>query len=179
MSNQCSEYAEVLADLAEGKTLPHAQAHVERCLDCNRIVFELRSIIEVARASGVVAPADVVNRAIAIMKPLAKPSFVAKLLRSSFATGGARNLSRDFQLQVEADGVPMRFSYNQSGGQWSVLGRVPLEFDLVMHHKGEQWPDENGGFQFRVLNLNETAFDLVSSDRVIHVPAATDLSPGL
>jgi len=175
MINSCSEFTEALADLAEGRATPAAEAHVAECESCREKVAQLRTIVSVTRWAGGSAPAEWVDRAIDIMKP-AKRTIFATLLRTSFAQGSARSATQDFQLQVEAEGIPFRFSYSNSGRGWFVLGRVPQEFDLVTHKQGEQWPDEQGGFKFHAMNLKDTAFDLVAADRVIHVPAATDLS---
>lgn len=175
MNARCEKFTEALVDLAEGKAHSEAQAHVGTCSSCARRLEELRSIFHAASVPVQEAPADLVSRAKAIIKPKTRTSLVARLLGSSLSTAGARSVASDFQLLLEADGVKLRLMYTQSpSGAWEVTGRTPASWE-VERLGARMELDPSGGFVLKARGLDETGFSLVREDREIVIPPAREL----
>lgn len=168
----CKRHEEGLATLAEGGEAPEAARHVAECPACGTRLEGLRRMVAAARVPAFAAPADLVARAQALMRPAAPRRLIARLLGNGLAASGARRGgAEDFALHVGTDDVSVRLQYAPTKGGWEILGRAP----------GEGWSvagtpcGPSGRFRLLVPSLEESAFVLRSTEVEIEVPSARRL----
>ncbi len=174
MKDVCKQIEELLPDLAERKSLPDVQSHVESCADCAMKLEQFRTIFKAAAVPILNAPAHLV-RSVKAIQSEQRNVVTAKLFGSSLTLANARSTVADFQLVVGTEEHKLRLMYSRTGGKWQVTGRAPNEKWKVSRSRNV---DAQGGFVFQADSLETTDFSLTLGDEEIQIPSAQELLDG-
>lgn len=146
-------------------------SHVEGCPHCSAVVERYRQIF--ASASGVweSAPTHLVARVKELVPETRRVLFGRRLQVGGLAV--SRGPLEEFQLVVGDADVSIRLMATPNPEGWSIVGRVPNNNWEVDAPRPITASD--GRFQFSVKTLEESAFDLLGPDTLMHVPALSEL----
>lgn len=178
MKKTCKQMEEFLPDLAEGKSLPEVQSHVDTCPVCAMKVEQFRTILKAATVPVVSAPTSLID-SVKLLEPGRKKDVRARLFGSSLTLAHARSSATDFQLAVGNEDHKIRVMYSRSPlGKWEVTGRAPSKDWKVVRGTKSKPVDAQGGFVFEVGALEDTAFSLRLNNEELQIPSAQELLDG-
>lgn len=178
MKQTCKQVVELLPDLAEGKSLPEIQAHVDACPECAMKLKQFRTMLKAAATPIVQAPANLILSAKAIEHGR-KNVYRARLFGSSLTLAQARSNATDFQLMVGSEEHRIRLMYSRNAnGKWEVTGRAPSKKWKLMRGANLKALDAQGGFVFEANTLEETEFSLSLANEEMIIPSAQELLDG-
>lgn len=170
MRKNCDGFRDGLMQIAFGGSDADAMRHVETCADCQVRLAEYRKMAGAFSQSSYDAPKNLLDRAIGLM-PDRRPRF--RLVASTLAWNGARAVSEDFQLLVEAADVQIRLFFVRQPGSWQVMGRLPSEDWTVTGNVNLS--EDRTRFSFVAPELESTAFSLSHAGGTYLVPSAEEL----
>lgn len=171
MKDVCPQYRAQLVDAAEGKSNPELEQHLLICSKCSQLLENYRAMLKAADGLWESAPANLVLRAKNLM-PETRRVVIARRLGLG-TLGAARGPLDEFQVMVGDDSTSVRLMASPTANGWSIMGRVPSEAWEVDSPVPVELAE--GRFQFTVAALEDSSFELVGPDVVLHIPPLSEL----
>jgi hypothetical protein len=167
MKRDCARYSEALADLAEGKSSPEMQIHVDSCQDCRKELAQLQKLLNVTKFQVFKAPVSLVSSAQAIMQVKVNR---LQQVRCLLLGVGARSGKSGMQATYGGSELSVNVVYQPVPTGWEIVGRAPEGYQWVTVSDETLPIEPDGYFALRVKALESAEIRFSGNAGELYLP---------
>ena len=167
MKRDCARYTEALADLAEGKTSPEAQLHVDSCMSCQNELAQLAKLFAATKVRMFKTPAEIVAAAQALMQ--VKVNRLHQV-RCSLLGTGARSGKSGIQATYGDSDLSVNVVYQPIPSGWEIVGRAPEGYQSATISEEALQLDVDGYFAVQVKSLEGSEIKFSGEAGELYLP---------